>query len=316
MFSVVIPLYNKQEFIERTVASVLSQTHADFELIVVDDGSTDHSVERLQHVSDPRMRILRQANAGEGAARNRGMAEASRAWIALLDADDYWFPDHLAELAAIIGRHPDAGMVATSYAEGEEPAAAQPAQGPSIIREIDYFMVASRDIGVVWSSVVALRRSIAAAVGGFASFRRGADLEYWARMALVAPVAKSSRITAYYFRHGESIMALADRERSVAAVPPSLAELWPSVEYLERVKHAPENASGLPGIERYERHAAYLSMKGQLLRGEVGHARHLARTLPGRRVDRAAIVGLLSYLPAPPLSLALRIWTWLRRTVR
>jgi len=312
MFSVVIPLYNKQDFIERTVASVLSQTYGDFELIVVDDGSTDDSVRRLASISDPRMRIVRQENAGEGAARNKGMRESAREWIALLDADDYWFPDHLAELAEIIARHPRAGMVATSYVEGEDAAAVQPQQERSKIREIDYFRAAARDIGVVWSSAVALRRSVAERVGGFEAFRRGADLEYWARMALASPVAKSSRVTAYYFRNSQSVMALADRERPKATVPPMLSELWPSVAYLHRVKDEPENAGRGSAIEEYERNAAFLSMKGQLVRGEIGHARHLAGALPGRRLDRAALAALASRLPAPLIRLALRMRSRLR----
>ena len=76
MFSVVIPLYNKEEYILRTVESVLSQSFVDFELIIVDDGSVDSSLEVIKNISDSRIRIIQQANQGVGPARITGMAEA------------------------------------------------------------------------------------------------------------------------------------------------------------------------------------------------------------------------------------------------
>src|SRR5918993_437227 len=160
MFSVVIPLFNKQDFIERAVDSVLRQTYADFELIVVDDGSTDSSLDRLLRFADARLRIIRQANAGKGPARNTGIRESSREWIALLDADDYWFPDHLSELARAISLYPNSGRVATSYLGGEDPSAVPPPQLESRVSEINYFRSAARHVGVVWSSAVALRKSV------------------------------------------------------------------------------------------------------------------------------------------------------------
>ena len=96
-FSVIIPLYNKREFIVQAVESVLAQECAEFELLVVDDGSTDGSAELLEAlVSDPRLRVIRQDNmAGAGGqARNTGMSEAQGEWFAFLDADDYWLPNH------------------------------------------------------------------------------------------------------------------------------------------------------------------------------------------------------------------------------
>jgi len=75
-FSVVIPLYNKKDYIVRTVESVLNQSHERFELVVVDDGSTDGSTDQLGSIQDPRLRVIQQTNAGEGAARNKGLEVA------------------------------------------------------------------------------------------------------------------------------------------------------------------------------------------------------------------------------------------------
>jgi glycosyltransferase involved in cell wall biosynthesis len=93
--SVVIPLYNKAATVRVAVDSALSQSYRDLELIVVDDGSTDGSAGSLKDIADPRLRLLSQANAGPGAARNRGLREAHGEYVAFLDADDEWQPELL-----------------------------------------------------------------------------------------------------------------------------------------------------------------------------------------------------------------------------
>ena len=90
MISVVIPLYNKEKYIKRAIESVLNQTFQKFEIIVVNDGSTDKSAEIVQNIKDPRIRLINQKNAGVSAARNRGIQEAKYEYIAFLDADDFW----------------------------------------------------------------------------------------------------------------------------------------------------------------------------------------------------------------------------------
>jgi glycosyl transferase family 2 len=113
--SVVVPLYNKAPTIQRTLDSILGQTFADFELIVVDDGSTDGGAEVVEGCRDPRVRLIRQSNAGPGAARNRALAEANGQYAAFLDADDEWLPQFLHKSIALLEQFPQAAMVASGY---------------------------------------------------------------------------------------------------------------------------------------------------------------------------------------------------------
>ena len=116
-FSVVIPLYNKEAFIRRCVDSVLLQTFSEFELIIVDDGSTDKSLSVVKLISDKRIRIVSQSNQGVGLARNRGVEESKAGWVAFLDADDLWTRDHLRELCKVIEMFEDVGIASTRSVE-------------------------------------------------------------------------------------------------------------------------------------------------------------------------------------------------------
>lgn len=114
--SIVVPLYNKGKFVSRALGSVARQTWRDFEAIVVDDGSTDGSGELAAGYPDRRFRVVRQENAGPGAARNRGIAEAGGELLAFLDADDEWLPEYLEQSVALLDAcGPNVATVTSGY---------------------------------------------------------------------------------------------------------------------------------------------------------------------------------------------------------
>ncbi|WP_346696381.1 glycosyltransferase family 2 protein [Barnesiella viscericola] len=208
MISVVIPLYNKEKQIAHTLKSVLNQTFQDFEIVIVDDGSTDGSVAEVEKYSDSRIRLVHQQNAGVSAARNRGIEEAKGELIAFLDADDEWKPEYLATQYHLYQKYPDCSVYACNYefrdSEGKV--------SPTIIRKIpfvgedgilsNYFEVACCSHPPLWTSAVMVKKQAIQAVGGFpVGIKSGEDLLTWARLAVNGVIAFSNLSMAIFVRN-------------------------------------------------------------------------------------------------------------------
>lgn len=200
MISVVIPLYNKAGQVAQTLRSVLGQTFGRFEVVIVDDGSTDGSADEACSVHDNRIRIVRQRNAGVSAARNRGVAEARYDLIAFLDADDEWKPDYLETQYNLYCKYPECSIFACNY----EFRNADGRVTPTILRKLpfegedgilsNYFEVASCSHPPLWTSAVMVRKQAVQAVGGFpVGVRSGEDLLTWARLAVKYKIAFSRK---------------------------------------------------------------------------------------------------------------------------
>jgi len=114
LISIIIPLYNKEKFIRRSLESVFSQSYSNIEIVVVNDGSTDGSREIVLSMDDPRIRLIDKPNGGVSSARNRGIDEAKGVYIAFLDADDVWREKHLEVLMEGFHLYPDAAIVANA----------------------------------------------------------------------------------------------------------------------------------------------------------------------------------------------------------
>src|SRR5579859_34609 len=121
LVSVVIPTYNGSQLLFETLQTVFAQTFRDFEVIVVNDGSTDDTPEMLRRFSG-RVRVISQENGGIGVARNRGIAEASGRYVALLDHDDLWMPEKLARQVQFLEEHHECIAVGVPYAFSTSPA--------------------------------------------------------------------------------------------------------------------------------------------------------------------------------------------------
>ena len=114
MFSIVIPCYNREQFLTRSISSVLSQKFPIWKLVVVDDGSTDNTKEVVASFNDPRITYVYQENAERSAARNKGIAHTEAEWLCFLDSDDVLLPEHLHVLASFIeNQKPSPGLIAT-----------------------------------------------------------------------------------------------------------------------------------------------------------------------------------------------------------
>lgn len=186
---IVTPAYDVAPYVGATVDSVLAQTHADWRLVVVDDGSRDGTADVVAARVDPRISLIRQDNAGVSAARNRGIAETADCdAVMFLDADDWLAPDALARLVATLRAAPDAAAAYGSFAF--VPEAAQPGAAPTRVKsgpfpEGDILRRLVVENLFANGGHMLIRRAAIDAAGGFrADIRFGEDWEYWVRLAL------------------------------------------------------------------------------------------------------------------------------------
>ena len=189
--SVIIPLYNKEREIEGTIRSVLAQRLQPLEIVVVDDGSTDRSAALVEAISSPLIRLVRQPNAGECAARNRAIAEARGELLALLDADDEWEEGFLEEVAALYREFPGCGIYSTAFRVVSHDGIF-PAPTPTRRGIVDNFFRDSAHRYVSIPSASAIPREVFDRVGGFPEgMKMGGDLYMWIKIARRYPVCFS-----------------------------------------------------------------------------------------------------------------------------
>jgi glycosyltransferase involved in cell wall biosynthesis len=214
--SVVIPCYNAERYIVATIESVLAQHQPGLEIIVVDDGSSDRSVE-LVRTAFPQVRVKQQANQGVAAARNNGIRLARGEWIALVDADDIWLPGKLAAQLEQLAANPECRM---SYCAWKVWPNDEPRPTPDFLAELAQIAGESaRWKGasgwvypdllldcVVWTSTVLAHRSLFAEIGSFdPTLRLGEDYDLWLRASRVTQILRVARPYALYRIHPASI---------------------------------------------------------------------------------------------------------------
>lgn len=209
-FSVVIPVYNKEKQIKETITSVLNQTFQDFEIILVDDGSTDNSISNIQDIQDNRIKIITQKNQGVSCARNTGIKNASCKYIALLDADDKWEKNYLEEQYNLIQKYPKCTVFAVNYYYLYT-------SGKKVINKVnhlningedgilkDYFYIAATSQPPICTSAVVIQKNALEQIKGFPlGIKSGEDLLTWAKLAYYYKIAYSKKCLATYILREE-----------------------------------------------------------------------------------------------------------------
>jgi glycosyltransferase involved in cell wall biosynthesis len=248
--SIVVPLYNKAAYVERCVASIRTQTFADFEVVVVDDGSTDssHAVFERACAGDARFRLLRQPNGGVSKARNTGIEHARAEVVAFLDADDEWSPGYLAAIVGLARRHPEAPVLGTAY---------QIVQGGTDLHlrqgmfdgvspvDIQGFFAAWSRLGgcPLFIGATAARRADLLAIGGFeVGMNLGEELLAFIRLVERGPIAFDDTPLAIYhlaragtlatspsptaIRHHLKLVGELERQVGLGRCPASVLRVW------------------------------------------------------------------------------------------
>ena len=206
-FSVIIPLYNKAPYVAKAIQSVLAQTFTDYELVIVDDGSKDDSDEIAAKVIEghENCRLLKQENAGVSMARNNGVAASKGDYLCFLDADDWWKPTFLEEMAKFIEEFPEAGIYGTNYTIVNETKHRTRIAQIGIDDDfekgyINYCKVYAKTMYMpLWTGAVCIPRKIFKEMQGFPKgIKLGEDFLLWIRIALKYKVAFLNKPLAYY----------------------------------------------------------------------------------------------------------------------
>lgn len=212
LVSVIIPTYNCELYIAETLDSVLNQTFKDVEIIVVDDGSTDRTREIVAAYGQP-VRLVAQSNAGVCTARNRGIREAAGRYVCLMDHDDYWFPDKLAEQVQMLRARPETGVVYSSFilwhrdsgsGKFPEPASFDLAAYPDGIDPEFSGWIYHQFLLDCWmlTSTAMFRREVFDSCGVFdVNLPYSEDWELWLRVSRAYPFIKLRRPTTLYRQH-------------------------------------------------------------------------------------------------------------------
>jgi glycosyltransferase involved in cell wall biosynthesis len=210
LVSIITPAFNAGQYIEHTLESAVRQTFGNFELLIVDDGSTDNTFEIASRYAarDPRILVSRQSNRGIASARNAAMARARGRYFALLDSDDLWFPTYLADQLAILEQRPDVDVLSANALNFGGTMDGEPLLqfvNHSVIRRVSLLRLVETEDSMSILSV--FRREVPAAIGTFdEGLRRSEDYDFWLRAAAAGfSIAINPRPLGLYRRRSDSL---------------------------------------------------------------------------------------------------------------
>ncbi len=278
--TVIMPAYNVEAYIAESIESVLNQTYTDWELVIVNDGSTDRTGEiaaRFAAAHPGRIRVITQANRGLAGARNAALRAGAGSVFALLDSDDEWAPAYLAEQLRILDAEPDVDIVTgNAFTRGgrEDGRPARPFPDPRPTPEL--LEILADETGVFIMSI--FRREVVDAIGGFdEDFRTNEDYDFWIRAARVGfKFRRNPRPLGWYRRRPHSLSSSEVRmltgilrvyRKALAATPPGS----PAATIIERQ------------IDRFETERLAAEAKVAIESGDVAAATALIDALKTRR---------------------------------
>lgn len=245
-FSVVIPLFNKGPHVAAAVRSVLTQTLAPREVLVVDDGSADDGPEQVRAIDDARVKLLFRSPPGPGgyAARNHGVRHAQGEWIAFLDADDLWLPYHLADMAeAVAACTEPVGCVFTRYEVKEAGRDRLNLIADDILtprRALDLESILRAWLSAqrcpIWTGACAFRRDVLVDAGLFPNgrARRGGDKDLWLRATARAKSAFAPRVSAEFHQDTVNRVTTSTAHTELPVIAGTVRELLPAASLAER----------------------------------------------------------------------------------
>lgn len=293
-FSIIISVYNKEKHIKETLLSVLHQSHTDFEVIIVNDASTDGSDEAIKPLNDKRIKYFPlEINGGAGAARNKGIMEASGEYIALLDGDDLWDASYLAEIKTLIEEFPAHRVFATSvFVEDRFETAVSnysfdnPKNKKFI--DLDYFESSAQNT-ILTSSSTVIHHSVFNEIGNYdQKIKSGQDTDLWIRIGLKYRVAFSVKPLVTYRYAPQSLFKSI---RSVTDRPDFL-------KYIDQEKESPALKKFID-LNRYS----------LAIRSKLWNESHLTQIYT-EHIDRKNLNSKQRFvlsLPAPLLKLGFRV---------
>jgi len=298
--TVVIPLYNKEKTILRTLNSVLNQSEQNFKLIVVNDGSTDNSASIVESIDlDERLILINQKNTGESSARNRGVKEADTELVAFLDADDEWKPEFLEAILELASRYPDADVYGASYFVQNENGETSLSGCYSFFGDgwsgviSNYFDLIQTAFPFNASSV-AVRKKALENIGGFPEgVRYGGDVDVWFRLFLTSKFAFINKPLAVYHLDAEN--------RACVLYQDTLDEYYPvkNLNQLLKAGALPENIR--QSVVEYIAQSQLLRAENNIRQGNNMNARRLIFSCRGTRKYNKRWYFLLFCAYVPPI---------------
>jgi glycosyltransferase involved in cell wall biosynthesis len=310
LVSVVIPAFNTARFIPATLNSVLSQSLRDFEILLVNDGSPDTpELELALKPYSARIRYIKQLNRGPSAARNAGIREARGKYIAFLDSDDLWFPEHLEKQVSTLERDPSLGLTYSNgiHIEDEMPISISFDRTPQI-EPVTFESLLREDATVSTSSTVALRQAVVDAGLFDEALRRCEDFDLWLRMAHRGVRMTLTRDIQFYHRLANGLA------RDSILMKRARAEVYRKTDLLSEITESQRQTIGRK-IWEIEREIEMETVKELLLSGRYVDSRRAAQQAVRASSSwklRAVVIGL-QFFPG----LVQKLYRFhLRRTVK